>query len=453
MTNLTGAVVRIEEQGEEEDPRQAPFVAQPQTVAETGLDFGLLVDLCIKTIYYIGRPRARVISSQLGLNFHVVQEILTFLKREQLCEVVGSAGLGEQNYQYALSGKGAEKAEEVLARGRYVGPAPVPFQTYLELLEKQSMKRLAVTSEDVERVLSKLVLSERTLRSIGPAINSRKAILLYGGSGNGKSTMARAIGATLDGQVLVPYAIEISGQIIKVFDARTHQEVEPSPPGERRSEENGNALPNGSERRRDCRWAVIHRPVVMAGGELTLRDLELRFDPDSKLYVAPLQVKANGGVLVIDDFGRQLVQPRDLLNRWIVPMDKGSDHLTLQTGETIEIPFDVLLVFSTNLPPAQLGDEAFFRRIHHKIEIPNPTREEFLQILERVCRERDITFSQEGASYLLGHHYAEAGRLLRGCHPRDLMELVEDIARYRGRALALEPDLIDLACESYFVDL
>ena len=452
MSNLTSAVVRIEEQ-EEEDPRQAPFVPQPQTIEETGLDFGLLLDLCIKTMYYIGRPQARVISSQLGLAFRIVQEVLTFLKREQLCEVVGSAGLGEQNYQYTLTGKGAEKAEEVLARGRYVGPAPIPFQTYLEFLERQSVKRLAVTREDVEKVLSNLVLSERTLRSVGPAVNSGKAILLYGGSGNGKSTMARAIGAMLDGEVLVPYAIEINGQIIKVFDARTHQEIEATPPFERRSDDDDNALPNGLERRRDQRWALIRRPVVMAGGELTLRDLELRFDPISKLYGAPLQVKANGGVLVIDDFGRQLVQPRELLNRWIVPMDKGSDHLTLQTGESIEIPFDVLLVFSTNLPPAQLGDEAFFRRIHHKIEIPNPTREEFLQILELVCRERDVTFSQEGASYLLEHHYAETGRPLRGCHPRDLMELVEDIARYRGRAPALETDLIDLACESYFVDL
>jgi len=452
VSNLTSAVVRIEEQ-EEEDPRQAPFVPQPQTIEETGLDFGLLLDLCIKTMYYIGRPQARVISSQLGLAFRIVQEILTFLKREQLCEVVGSAGLGEQNYQYTLTGKGAEKAEEVLARGRYVGPAPIPFQKYLEFLERQSVKRLAVTREEVERVLSNLVLSERTLRSVGPAINSGKAMLLYGGSGNGKSTMARAIGAMLDGEVLVPYAIEINGQIIKVFDARIHEEVETTLPFERRSDDDGNALPNGLERRRDQRWALVRRPVVMAGGELTLRDLELRFDPVSKLYMAPLQVKANGGALVIDDFGRQLVQPRELLNRWIVPMDKGSDHLTLQTGESIEIPFDVLLVFSTNLPPAQLGDEAFFRRIHHKIEIPNPTREEFLQILELVCRERDVTFSQEGASYLLEHHYAETGRPLRGCHPRDLMELVEDIARYRGRAPALETDLIDLACESYFVDL
>jgi predicted ATPase with chaperone activity len=451
MANPTGAVVRIKEQ--EEDPRRAPFLPQPQTIEETGLDFGLLADLCIKTMYYAGRPRARFIASQLGLTFHIVQEILTFLKREQMCEVVGSGGLGEQNYLCALSAKGAEKAEEVLTRSRYVGPAPVPFQTYVEFVERQSVKRLAVTRDDVERVLSNLVLGEQTLKSVGPAINSGKSMLLYGGSGNGKSTIARAIGEMLDGEVLVPYAIEINGQIVKVFDARTHQEVEDGPPVERRFDDDTNALPNGLERRRDRRWAMIRRPVVMAGGELTLGDLELRYDPVSKVYAAPLQVKANGGVLVIDDFGRQLVQPRELLNRWIVPMDKGSDHLTLQTGETVEIPFDVLLVFSTNLPPGQLGDEAFFRRIRHKIEVPNPTREEFLEILERVCQERGIAFSEEGASHLLEHHYAETGRVLRGCHPRDLVELVEDIASYRGRAPALAGDLIDLACESYFVDL
>lgn len=451
MDNPTGAVVRIEEQGE--DLRQAPFVPQPQTVEETGLDFGLLLDLCIKTIYYAGRPQVRVISSQLALAFHIVQELLSFLKREQQCEVVGSAGLGEQNYQYALTSRGVEKAEEVVTRGHYVGPAPVPLQKYLEILEKQSVKRLSADRETVERALSSLVFSERTLTSIGPAVSSGKAILLYGGSGNGKSTMARAIGEMLEGQILVPHALEVSGQIIKVFDSRTHQEAKNPPAVERRSDNPDSALPTGVERRRDRRWTTVRRPVIMAGGELTLRDLELRYDPVSKFYVAPLQVKANGGVLVIDDFGRQIVQPRELLNRWIVPMDKGCDHLALQTGESIEIPFDVLLVFSTNLPPAQLGDEAFFRRIHHKVEIPDPTREEFIEILERACRELDVPFSQEDATYLLDRHYGESGRLLRGCHPRDLVELVRGIARYRGRVPALEPDLIDLACESYFVDL
>lgn len=451
MESLTGAVVRIEEQ--EEDPRRALFISQPQTVEETGLSFSLLLDLCIKTIYYAGRPEMRVIASQLALTFHIVQELLNFLKREQLCEVVGSAGLGEQNYQYALSSRGAEKAEEVVARGNYVGPAPVPLQKYVEMLERQSVKRLSADQETVERALSKLILSERTLTSVGPAVNSGKAILLYGGSGNGKSTMAKAIGEMLDGEILVPHALETSGQIIKIFDARVHQEVESPPAVERRADDPGSALPLRVERRRDRRWVLIRRPVLMVGGELTLGDLELRYDTVSKFYMAPLQVKANGGVLVIDDLGRQIVQPRELLNRWIVPMDKGWDHFTLQTGESIEIPFDVVLVFSTNLPPAQLGDEAFFRRIPHKVEIPNPSREEFVRILEQACRERDISFSQEAATYLLEHHYVEAGRVLRGCHPRDLMGLLSGIARYRGQAPTLTPDLIDRACESYFVDL
>ena len=451
MTNPTDAVVRIEDQ--QEDLRRAPFVPQPQTIEDTGLDFGLLVDLSIKSIYYLGRPPARIISSQLALSYHVVLELLTFLKREQMCEVVGSNGIGEQNYKYALTSKGNEKAEEVLERSRYMGAAPIPFQTYVEIVARQSVKRLSVDSEVVEAVLSRLVLGEGTLRSVGPAVSSGKAILLYGGSGNGKSTMARAFGDMLCGEVLVPYAIEMNGQIIKVFDSRTHQEVEIPPPVERRADEEVDPLPAARERRRDRRWALVHRPIVMAGGELHLQDLELRYDPVSKFYVSPLQVRANGGVLVIDDFGRQLVQPRELLNRWIVPMDRGWDHLTLQTGESIEVPFDVLLVFSTNLPPAQLGDEAFFRRIHHKIEIPDPTREEYLQILKIVCRELDVPFSAEGAAYLLQRQYAEAGRSLRGCHPRDIVELVVDIARYRGQVPALEPSLIDQACESYFVDL
>jgi len=451
MNNPLGAVVRIEAQ--EEDPRKAPFVPQPQSVEETGLDSGILLDLCIKAMYYTGRPQARAIASQLALTYHIVLELLTFLKREQVCEVVGSGGMSEQNYQYALTSKGAEKAEEVLTRGRYVGPAPVPFQKYMEILSRQSVKSLSVTREDVERVLSDLVLSERTLRSIGPAVNSGKAVLLYGGSGNGKSTMAKAIGNMLSSEILVPYAVDINGQIIKVFDSRTHQGIDGPPPLERRADDDNHVLTAGLERRRDRRWAMVCRPIVMAGGELTLRDLELRYDPVSKFYVAPLQVKANGGVLVIDDFGRQLVQPRELLNRWIVPMDKGWDHLTLQTGESIEVPFDVLLVFSTNLPPAQLGDEAFFRRIHHKVDIPNPTREEFLEILQRVCQQADIPFSDEGAEYLLEHQYTQTGRPLRGCHPQDLMNLVCDIASYRGRPPALDPDLIDQACESYFVEL
>ena len=440
---------------DKEESPHAPFIPQPRKVEETGLDFGLLLDLCVKTIYYSGRPAARQIASQMALSFNIVEEILHFLKREQFCEVTGSTGLGEQNYNYALTSKGAEKAEEVLQRGRYVGPAPVPFAQYVDVLGQQSVKRLLIDRERARQALDQLVLDERTLRAVGPAVNSGKAVLLYGGSGNGKSTMAKAIGSMLDGEVLVPYAVEVNGQIIKVFDPRTHEEVEPAVSVDRRRPDGTgeDLMATSQERRRDRRWAMVKRPVVISGGELTLRDLELRFDPVSKFYVAPLQVKANGGVLVIDDFGRQIVQPRELLNRWIVPMDKGWDNLTLQTGESIEVPFDVLLVFSTNLPPAQLGDEAFFRRIRHKVEVINPTREHFLEILRRACAASRVPYSEEGAAYLVAQHYEATGRPFRGCHPKDLVELIEDIAHFRAMEPRLDPDLVDVACASYFVEL
>jgi hypothetical protein len=208
-----------------------------------------------------------------------------------------------------------------------------------------------------------------------------------------------------------------------------------------------------SERRRDRRWVKAQRPLVIAGGSLSLQDLELRYSEVSKFYVAPLQVKANGGVLVVDDFGRQLVEPKELLNRWILPLEQGIDHLTLHTGDTIVMPFDLLLVFSTNLPPRQLGDEAFFRRIRHKIEMPDPTQEQFIRIFRRVCEAKELAFDQEAVGYLLETHYLRQGRSFRGCHPRDIVELAESIANYRDEALTLTPELVDIACSFYFVDL
>ncbi len=450
MVDPTEAIVYIDER--ERDPNDPPFVPQPQTVEETGLDFGLLSDLCIKCIYYTGRPMARDLAAQMALPFYIVEELLDFLKQEQYCEIVGSGGgLGAQNYRYGLSVKGSEKAEEVLARNQYVGPAPVPFDQYLDVLPQQSIRNLSVDRATVEQALSDLVLSESTVDLIGPAINSSKSVLIYGSSGNGKSTIAYSIGDMLPGSVLIPHAVEVHGQIVKVFDPRLHQRAHPDVALERRRQ--NSHVGASRERRLDQRWAVAKRPLIVAGGELTLRDLELRFNPVTKLYVAPFQMQANSGVLVIDDFGRQIIEPRELLNRWIVPMDNGCDHLSLHTGETIQIPFDVLLVFSTNLPPAQLGDEAFFRRIRHKVEVPDPTREGFIEILQRVCREKGVEYVEDVVAYLVEEYYVSPNRPFRGCHPRDIVELVEDIAAFTGRQPILSRDLIDMACHSYFVDL
>ncbi len=325
------------------------FVAQPRTVAETGLAFSTIVDLVVKSIHFGGRPEARQIAAQLALSFSVVDEALEFLKREQLVAIMGSTGLGEELFQYALSSRGVEKAEEALARNQYVGPAPVPFEVYPDILRQQSIGSILVSAQSVEEALSDLVLDDGLADALGPAINSGRSMLLYGGSGNGKSTITAAIGRMLPGQVLIPYAVDLNGTIIKVFDPRVHEEIAPETPSTERRASNADHI--STERRRDQRWVVARRPMITAGGELTLSELELRYSSQSHFYSAPLQWKANGGILIVDDFGRQAIQPKQLLNRWIVPMEQRVDHLSLLTGDTVNVPFDVLLIFSTNLDP------------------------------------------------------------------------------------------------------
>ena len=433
-----------------DDDAAAPFVPQPQRLDETGLDFSMVLDLVVKSIYFAGRPAARQIAAQLALGFPVVDEVLAFLKREQLAEVVGSAGMGEQLYQYSLSGKGLEKAEEALSRNQYIGPAPVPFDAYLDVLARQAVKSVRVSPESVDIALSHLVLDEQVAAALGPAVNSGRSMLLYGGSGNGKSTITSAIGRMLPGEVLIPYAVDLNGIIVKLFDPRVHQEIAPEKQLEGRvSDMNG----GGADRRRDRRWVVCRRPMVTAGGELTLKELELRYSPQSQIYIAPLQWKANSGILIVDDFGRQMIQPKELLNRWIVPMEERVDHLSLHTGDMVEVPFDVLLIFSTNLRPSQLGDEAFFRRIRHKIEIPDPTREQFLEILTRVCQQREISLETDAALYLVDHYYERLNRGFKGCHPRDIVDLVVDICAYHGEQPAFTLRHLDAACQSYFVSM
>ena len=425
-----------------------PFVPQPSSVEETGLDLTLLVDLTVKTIHFSGRPSGRQLSEQLALSFPVTQELIAFLRREKAVEIVGGSGLGEQTYQYALTSRGIEKAEEALGRSQYVGPAPVPFNLYVDVLRRQSISQVRIDRDTFLQGLSHLVLSRTVLAPLGPAVNSGRSVLIYGNSGNGKTSITTAIGRMLKGDVLIPHAVEVHGQIIKVFDPRLHHPLADQA-------NNGQSalgrFGDGQEQRRDRRWVLAKRPIVTVGGELTLQDLELRYSMVSKFYVAPLQWKANSGVLVVDDFGRQLVQPRELLNRWVVPMEEGVDHLSLHSGDTIELPFDMLLIFSTNIAPYQLGDEAFFRRIRHKVEVLDPSPEEYLEILSRICEERDVPFSDEGAQYLMDVYYRRAGRTFKGCHPRDLVELLVDITRFYGEDAALTPEWIDLASASYFV--
>ena len=298
--------------------REAPFRPQPNNVEETGISFGQLLDLCIKTIYYGGRPSAREISESMMLTFNVIEGMLAFLKREQLIEVVGSVGIGEQQYQYALTDKGNERAVDAIERSQYYGPAPVPFHEYQQVIMEQSVRNLRVNPEIVGNALGDLVLTDITRNLVGPAVNSGRTILLYGDPGNGKSSIAKGIGRMLSGAVLIPYAVDVNGQTVRVFDPRVHTPIEEEEEDtERRGNGHGtlgNFAPVRPERRRDSRYVMCKRPLLMTGGELTLADLELKYSPQSKFYIAPVQMKANCGILVIDDFGRQLVSPKELLN-------------------------------------------------------------------------------------------------------------------------------------------
>ena len=408
-----------------------------KSLEQTGLTHGFIQDLAIKVMYFRGQLTGHDIAAFINLPFAtVVGPILDFMKREQLCEVKGSGGLGSASYQYTITDKGSARARERLERTTYTGPAPVPWADYIAAIIQQGSEQLRVTPDSMRESLSHLVLGEEVFTKIGPAVNSGKSIFLYGPPGNGKTTIAESIGRmVLKEDMYIPYAVEVDGQIIKVYDEINHVAV-PEP-----------------DRRYDARWLRIKRPVIMVGGELTLDGLELVYDPINKYYEAPFQMKANGGMFLIDDFGRQQIRPRDLLNRWIVPMEKGVDFLALHTGRKVETPFEVMLVFSTNLPPRDLVDEAFLRRIRHKIDITSPSFDEFREIFKRVARAKGVPYDEQAVRYLLKEYYVKQNRKLRANHPRDILDQILDISTYLNKRPQLSKEMLDRAAASYFVEL
>jgi len=406
----------------------------------------LLLGLLLQTVHQRGTLSGFGVSDAMALPFALVDELLMELQGRGFLEVKNADGPARSSYWFSLTGKGREWAGEELAASRYVGPAPVPFHQYVEWALGQSIDRVRIHRDRLERGLADLVLPEGFLDLLGPAVNSGKSLFLYGDPGNGKTRMAEAIAALFGEAFFVPHAVDLDGHIMVLYDPVFHQPLEPQEPRPFSGPSLFREVPT-----HDRRFVRVKRPVAIAGAELEMDQLDLRYDPFSRTYQAPIQLKANGGVLVIDDFGRQRIRPRDLLNRWIVPLEHRLDYLSLESGKKIAVPFDCLVVFSTNIEPSGLVEEAFLRRIHYKIRVPDPTAEEYDEIFSRCCSAHGLPYDPEAPELVRREFYGPGKAVPRGCHPRDILGHLRDIAHFQGAEPELSPTLLRQACTSYFV--
>ncbi len=421
-------------------PAFAPPV--PETLADTGLAPSLVQQLILKKMYSKGDMLGRELSETLGLKFSLIEGILDLFKQQRFIEAKKSLGMGNSTVSFALTDTGRNQARECLESNQYTGLAPVPLNQYTSVVRNQRRAEGWLTPEDLRQAYSRMVMTPRILAQIGPAVSSGNSFLIYGQPGNGKTFLAEALMNIDDSCVYVPYALDCQGTIVQVFDPLYHQPVQDAA--------EVSVFTTGPQY--DRRWIKCRRPFIVTGGELTLEMLDLSYNATSKIYDAPYQLKANNGIYLIDDFGRQQCTPTEILNRWIVPMERRVDYLKFNSGGKITVPFEAFLIFSTNQNPEQLGDEAFLRRIQYKMLLRSPDEHEFTTIFQRFCESKSLRHQDGLIARFIDKHYREVGRPFRRCHPRDVLSHAIDLIHFEKLPFELTDDLMDRAFESCFLE-
>jgi DNA-binding MarR family transcriptional regulator len=418
--------------------------AEPESLEQTGLGATLVEHLIIKILYFRGELYGQDLCQAMALKFSVIQDVLEALILQHQIQVKRSLGVGRISSLLSLTESGRSRAREYLDANQYAGAAPVPMDQYAEMVRAQRPREGWLTKEALRKSFGSMVITERLLSQVGPAVSAANSLLLYGKPGDGKTFLVEQLNNLEGSPVFLPYAIECQGNIIQVFDPIFHQRLD--------AEEQPSVLTIAVERSHDRRWVKCKRPFIVSGGELSLEMLDLRYNATSKIYEAPFQLKANNGIYLVDDFGRQHATPAEVLNRWIVPMERRVDYLSFLTGGKMTVPFETFLVFSTNLNPSNLGDEAFLRRIQYKLLLHSPSEAEFAQIFERACAARRLPSSPGLLGRFLEKRFRRTAKPLRRCHPRDLLFHALNLIHFEKLPHTLNDEILDRAFESCFVE-
>jgi hypothetical protein len=421
-----------------------PRPVAPSTLEETGLPESLIEQLLLKILYFRGELYGQDLSRAIGLRFSVIQDVVETLKLQHLVQVKRSLGISNVGSMFALTEAGRARAREHLEANQYAGPAPVPVAQYSDRVRLQRPAEGWLTKENLVPAFRGMVLTQQILSQIGPAVSAASSLLLYGKPGDGKTFLIEALQNLDTAPIYLPYSLECQGNVVQLYDPIYHHRIE-------EEEEQPSVLAVSEERTYDRRYAKCKRPFIVSGGELSLDMLDLRYNSASRVYEAPFQLKANNGIYLIDDFGRQRATPAEVLNRWIVPMERRVDYLSFITGGKMTVPFETFLVFSTNLNPADLGDEAFLRRIAYKMLLPGPAENEFLKIFETFCAGRKLPYTRELVMRFIDRRFRQTGRTFRRCHPRDLLSHAINLMNFEKLPYALNDEILDRAFEGCFL--